>query len=248
MITNLQNLKPGTAFRVHEMPELTGLLADINECSAKVSLGRHAVEVKIGDREFTAHKSRVEIWSPATVVETIDASAATSPPAITPVDEISDGDLRAFNGGLTLSNHGDEPEETTEMPKTDATRQRRSVKSTKATPAKVTKPPKAKKTAAAKPAKLTAQPDEPAKREHPKTKAKVGVSLLDEAAEVLADGQARSCEAIIEAVLARGKWKTAGKTPAATLYSGLIREIANKEKESRFARGDVKGEFKIAAK
>lgn len=252
MITNLQNLKPGTNFRVHEMPELSGVLLDINECSAKVSLGRHAVEVKIGDREFTAHKSRVEIWSPATVVETIEAQPATSPAAKTDTCETCGAETGPDHIGpiCPACSAGDNEEnDDMAMKAINAKKKGRKAKSTSTTHGgggtRVRSSAKS-----TEPAKMVAQPDEPAKKaEHPKPKAKTGMSLLDAAAEVMgSDGKAWSCAEIVEAVLAKGIWKTSGKTPAQTLYSALIRDIDGKGKDSRFCRGDQKGEFKVAAK
>jgi hypothetical protein len=86
--------------------------------------------------------------------------------------------------------------------------------------------------AAAKPAK--------AKKE-PKAK-KVGA--LDAAAQVLAASkEPLNCKAMIEAMAKKGLWTSpGGKTPHATLYSAIIREIAVKGKESRFVKSD-RGQF-----
>jgi hypothetical protein len=68
-------------------------------------------------------------------------------------------------------------------------------------------------------------------------------SLLDLAAEVLAKaGKPMGCKEIVEQVLKGGRWTTKGKTPAATLYSAVIREIATKGKASRFRKTD-RGKF-----
>jgi hypothetical protein len=68
-------------------------------------------------------------------------------------------------------------------------------------------------------------------------------SLLDLAAEVLAKaGKPMGCKEIVEQVLKGGQWQTKGKTPAATLYSAIIREIATKGKASRFRKTD-RGQF-----
>jgi len=47
-------------------------------------------------------------------------------------------------------------------------------------------------------------------------------------------------------MLAKGLWKTSGKTPAATLYAAIIREIAAKGKEARF-RKVGRGQFELSA-
>jgi len=62
-------------------------------------------------------------------------------------------------------------------------------------------------------------------------------SLLDLAAEVLAKAKKpMGCKAIVEKVLASGRWQTKGKTPAATLYSAILREIQKKGKKARFRK------------
>jgi hypothetical protein len=68
-------------------------------------------------------------------------------------------------------------------------------------------------------------------------------SLLNLAAEVLAKaGKPMGCKEIVEAVLKGGQWKTKGKTPAATLYSAIIREIADRSRGSRFRKVE-RGQF-----
>ena len=70
---------------------------------------------------------------------------------------------------------------------------------------------------------------------------------LDGAVEVLkaAGGGPLGCKEMVEKMLAKGLWKTDGKTPAATLYSAIIREIATKGKEARFHKAD-RGRFELA--
>jgi len=72
-------------------------------------------------------------------------------------------------------------------------------------------------------------------------------SLLTLAADVLKDAKApMDCKAIVEKILAKGTWHTKGKTPAATLYSAVIREIAAKGKDARFKKTD-RGMFELSA-
>jgi len=72
-------------------------------------------------------------------------------------------------------------------------------------------------------------------------------SLLTLAADVLKDAKApMDCKAIVEKVLAKGTWQTKGKTPAATLYAAIIREIAAKGKDARFKKTD-RGMFELSA-
>ena len=70
------------------------------------------------------------------------------------------------------------------------------------------------------------------------------VSLLDAAATVLASAkEPMQAKAIVEQVVKRGLWKPgAGKTPHATLYAAMTREIAAKGKDARFRKVD-RGQF-----
>jgi len=85
----------------------------------------------------------------------------------------------------------------------------------------------------------------PAKAKRAKGEAKPKrMSGLDAAAKVLeeADGPMTSRE-MIEAAEAKGYWKSpGGKTPHATLYSAIIREIATKGAASRFRKVE-RGKF-----
>jgi restriction system protein len=63
------------------------------------------------------------------------------------------------------------------------------------------------------------------------------MSGLDAAARVLKEnGEPMACKALVEQMIAKGYWTTGGKTPAATIYSAILREIDNKPGESRFAK------------
>ena len=95
-------------------------------------------------------------------------------------------------------------------------------KTTKTDAAK--KDPKAKAAKAAKPKKLSA---------------------LDAAAKVLAEtGQPMNCQEMIEA-MAKKRYGTSpgGKTPHATLYSAILREL--KAKDARFTKTE-RGKFALA--
>jgi len=75
---------------------------------------------------------------------------------------------------------------------------------------------------------------------------KKGMSGLDAAAKVLAEaGKPMKCKEMVEAMLAKGYWKTDGKTPSATIYSSIIREIAVKGKDARFRKTD-RGLFEVS--
>lgn len=66
------------------------------------------------------------------------------------------------------------------------------------------------------------------------------MSCLNAAARVLAEKrEPMTCKEMIEAIAAKGYWSTpGGKTPWATLYSSIAREIRDKGKESRFKKAD----------
>jgi hypothetical protein len=87
--------------------------------------------------------------------------------------------------------------------------------------------------AQAKPKKRTATDKKPKKR-----------SALDAAAQVLGEaGQPMNCQEMITAMAAKGYWTSpAGKTPQATLYSALLREIKTKGDQARFQKTD-RGKF-----
>jgi hypothetical protein len=94
-------------------------------------------------------------------------------------------------------------------------------------PAKATKAARAKKTPA-----------------EPKAKKPSG---LDAAAQVLKDaGKPMRCKDMVDTMLANGLWKTDGKTPAATIYAAILREIQTKGSEARFKKTD-RGLFTINA-
>jgi hypothetical protein len=70
-------------------------------------------------------------------------------------------------------------------------------------------------------------------------------SGLDAAARVLAESaEPMSVKEIVEVAFAKGYWKSDGQTPHATIYSAMIREIATKNKDSRFKKVD-RGRFAV---
>ena len=73
------------------------------------------------------------------------------------------------------------------------------------------------------------------------------LSALDAAARVLGESnQAMNCKELIEAMAAKGYWTSpGGKTPAATLYSALLRELQTKKEASRFRKTEP-GKFALA--
>ena len=85
------------------------------------------------------------------------------------------------------------------------------------------KPQRAQKAAAAPPKKLSAL--------------NAAVRVLEETK------QAMSCPELIEVMAKKGYWTSpGGKTPAATLYSSMLRELQKKGKEARFKKTE-RGKF-----
>jgi hypothetical protein len=72
------------------------------------------------------------------------------------------------------------------------------------------------------------------------------VGLVDAAITILheAGNKPMNVKEIIEVVLAKKLWSTTGKTPAATLYSCILREIQKKGSEARFKKVE-RGQFAL---
>jgi vancomycin resistance protein YoaR len=100
-----------------------------------------------------------------------------------------------------------------------------------------TKAKKASKPAAAK-ALAPAKPS-PAKK----------LSQIDAAAQVLTkSGESMNTLAMVEAMTKAGLWSSPnGKTPEATLYAAILREITTKGRDARFKKVD-RGQFALAGK
>jgi hypothetical protein len=122
---------------------------------------------------------------------------------------------------------------------------------------KSTKRDKAKKTTKAEAAPSVEKTDAAAATPAPtKTKAKKAkepaakkTSALDAAVRVLEEaGQPMTCPEMIEAMTAKKYWASPkGLTPAATLYSAILREIKAKGTKSRFVKTE-RGKFGLAKK
>jgi hypothetical protein len=84
-----------------------------------------------------------------------------------------------------------------------------------------------------------------------RTRAKTGaegekkMSGLDAAAKVLAEAdEPLNCKAITEQAFEAGYWQSDGKTPWATVYAAILREIQNKGDEARFRKVE-RGKFAL---
>jgi HB1, ASXL, restriction endonuclease HTH domain len=74
------------------------------------------------------------------------------------------------------------------------------------------------------------------------------MSALNAAAKVLADaGTPMNCQEMIEAMAKAKLWSSPnGQTPAATLYSAILREVNTKGKDARFTKTE-RGKFAAKA-
>lgn len=74
------------------------------------------------------------------------------------------------------------------------------------------------------------------------------LSQIGAAVEVLRNaGEAMTCKAVVEAMTAAKLWSSpGGKTPEATLYAAIVREIKSKGKEARFVKA-APGQFSARA-
>jgi hypothetical protein len=124
------------------------------------------------------------------------------------------------------------------MSKTKTTKKAATFKATKT--AKAQKAAPAKKAEATKPTPTKAKVKASGSGEA-KTKK---VSAIDAAAKVLADTKtAMNAKEMIDAMTAKGLWTSpGGKTPHATLYSAILREINEKGSEARFKKTE-RGRF-----
>ena len=101
----------------------------------------------------------------------------------------------------------------------------------------------------AKAPKATKADAKPKAERKPATDAKPKrVSALDAAAQVLQkSGQAMRAQEMIAAMSEAGLWSSpSGKTPHATLYAAILREINAKGKDARFRKVE-RGKFEFAA-
>jgi len=71
------------------------------------------------------------------------------------------------------------------------------------------------------------------------------VGLVEAAIQVMkASGKPMNCQEVVKAILEKKLWETTGKTPAATLYASILREIQKKGSEARFKKVD-RGQFAL---
>ncbi len=94
--------------------------------------------------------------------------------------------------------------------------------------------------------KTPAKPARSKKAKPAKAKRNGKLSAINAAAKVLGETKkALNCKELVEAMAAKGYWKSpSGQTPDRTLYSAILREINNKGKDARFKKAD-RGQFAL---
>jgi hypothetical protein len=142
-------------------------------------------------------------------------------------------------GGPTPTAEGASPE-------TDSAGQAAAEAAPEATPGAETTP-EAEATQAVAPG---TQPEAKKRGRAPKAKAETGpkkLSAIDAAAKVLAEaGEPMDCQTMIKTMAEKGYWTSpGGKTPAATLYSAILRELQTKGNDARFKKTE-RGKFGVA--
>ncbi|MCA9119249.1 MAG: winged helix-turn-helix domain-containing protein [Planctomycetaceae bacterium] len=114
----------------------------------------------------------------------------------------------------------------------------------KATPKKTATKKATPKKAATKKAAVKKAPAKNAAAPKATPKANGKLSALDAAAKVLVDTkQPMNCKELVESMAAKKLWTSpGGKTPHATLYSAMLREINVKGNDARFKKTE-RGKF-----
>jgi hypothetical protein len=128
----------------------------------------------------------------------------------------------------------------------------KNVKSSQAAKGNTTKSKAAKPAAASKGKAKTAPkaPAAPAQVAESRKAAQDGtakkMSALDAAVEVLSEkGEPMNCQEMIKAMGEKGYWTSpGGKTPAATLYSAILRELQTKGNDARLKKAE-RGKFTL---
>ncbi len=103
-----------------------------------------------------------------------------------------------------------------------------------------------KQTPAKKASTKRASSKKPAATEASAKTADKKMSAIDAAAKVLGESkEPLNTKEMVEKMSAKGYWSSpGGKTPHATLYSAILREIQNKGKDARFRKVD-RGRFEL---
>ncbi len=131
---------------------------------------------------------------------------------------------------------------TSKSPKAKSTRTKNAKPKATKSPKAVAKKPTATNgtsTPASTPTSPPVSPRAAKSAKAPKTAKPKRPSGLNAAAAVLAEAkEPMTCSTMVETMVAKGLWSSQGKTPAATIYAAIIREIAAKGSQSRFKKTD----------
>ncbi len=197
----------------------------------------NAVSVKIrwGDGEQVTWRRDSLASKPIEILEPADDGVPTEPSAAVPAPQ-QDAAEPAAPADLPLAKAVPTPEPTEEA-------------TVSPMPVAEPAPPAPKEEAApAVPVGDSSEAPAPAKPK-PQRKAPAGpkekkLSAIDAAARVLAEaGVPMNCQEMIAAMASKGYWSSPnGKTPHATLYSAILREIATKGDQARFTKTE-RGKF-----
>ncbi len=136
-----------------------------------------------------------------------------------------------------------QPQQNATVAKSGAKKGKGKAEATAAEPAPAATKRKTKKTEPATEPQSERKPEQPSTIARVEGKIEGKLSAIDAAAKVLETSGPLNCKELIGAMSAAGLWTSpGGKTPHATLYSAILREITVKGDESRFVKTE-RGRF-----
>ena len=219
----LLDLPPGSTFRLPETSIECAELLYANECRARVRIHRGSQTVTMTDRHgnersFVAQRNKDTDWAPTVLVEPISVATPESK-----------GTHVMATAKKTTAKKSDTKKAATKKVRT---------KKGDLSPLAADVEAAASTEAPAKEARAKKAPAETADGK---------LSGLDAAAKVLAEAAGPlSAKELVAEMEAKGYWKSpGGKTPHATIYSAMLREINVKGKDARFKKTD-RGKFAAA--
>lgn len=258
--TNPQALKIGSRVRCTD-DDVAGRIVWANAVSVKIrwndgeqitwrrdSLADRPIEIlaEDSDEEQSASPAASDDLArtdqSATPQAAEEASPETPEPTSQPLEQAAaESPAESAMESASQVQHSELPAEPTEMPVTVASE----MVPTADRHAEVV-PPSEPDPTVGQPDTSSAAPKKPRVRK-PKTvddSKEKRLSALDAAAKVLEEtGQAMTCQELIAAMAEKGYWTSpGGKTPAATLYSAMLRELTAKGAASRFVKAE-RGKF-----
>jgi HB1, ASXL, restriction endonuclease HTH domain len=209
------------------------------------SLAGRPIEILSGDEDQAAAPTAEQTKPP----QTADETAAAAPAATTTEPNAASADIAAATEAQPAAvgpEASPDPAAATEGP-TAATEQTEPHAATEEapTPAPEAMAGSPAAAAASEPTQTAAKPKR--QRKAPTEPQEKKLSALDAAAKVLAETRTpMTCQELIGAMAAKGYWTSpGGKTPAATLYSALLREVTTKGDQARFTKTE-RGKFDLA--